>query len=245
MRDERIHANSTAWSEGRNALVGRAYRCAAMPDKTFSQRAALERIVDRGIESVLIPAGFARSRQLTWCRRESELTHVVALLTRRSTHDLQWGVVCREAVPFLWGREASEADIADAVMSGTPGTIRHPASCQSFRLEADNEAQECDAMVTGVADDMGVVEARLRAFHARRELREYLLLNRDRKDRRDFVVPANLPLKLYTAAVLAVIDQDACARSLAEQAVEELAGYKDDLTEARLARLTEAVRRLH
>ena len=54
--------------------------------------------------------------------------------------------------------------------------------------------------------DLRVTEERLREFQSRRDVREYLLLNRDRIDRRDFVIPANLPLKLFKASALAILD---------------------------------------
>jgi hypothetical protein len=61
------------------------------------------------------------------------------------------------------------------------------------------------------------------------------------KDRRAFVVPANLPLKLYTAAVLAVVDRDSEAVALVAEAEEALQRFSGALTKERINRLNSAV----
>ncbi|HXH80274.1 hypothetical protein [Nocardioides sp.] len=211
-----------------------------MSEVDLSRAAALRKIEADGIESVLLPAGFERTSNRSWCRRTPELQHVIALLSRRGRFDVQWGVVSPEAVPVLWGTDFRDGDVGAALMSGTPGTIHHPPECQSFRLDAATSADDAEQVASGVAADLGRVEARLRAFSSRKEVRSYLLLNRDPTDRRDFVIPANLPLKLFSAATLAVIDSDPAAAELISEAEDAMAPFKDDLSVARLQRLRAA-----
>ena len=73
----------------------------ATSDQGLRQPEALRRIVADGIEAILGPAGFERCGKLAWVRDAGELQHVVALLVRRSMHDVQWGVVSPGAVPYL------------------------------------------------------------------------------------------------------------------------------------------------
>lgn len=198
---------------------------------------ALHRVVDRGINDVLLPAGFDPVSKLSWCRSTGELRHVVELLSRRGTYVAQWGVVSPEATWFLWGRDGG-MDVGDAVMSGTAGSIRHPARAQSFRLDG---TVDTDVLAADVAADMVTIDRWLRRFETRADLRTYLMENRDRKDRREFVIPANLPLKLYTAAVLAVIDGAEDADDLVTDAAGELERFDDELSAGRLSRLKHAV----
>jgi len=46
--------------------------------------------------------------------------------------DVQWGLVCPELVEVMWGLPYASFDIGQAIVSGTPSTIRHPARAQSF-----------------------------------------------------------------------------------------------------------------
>lgn len=78
---------------------------------------------------------------------------------------------------------------------------------------------------------------RLEAFPNRRAVREYLLRNRDPIDQRDFVIPANLPLKLLTAATLAVLDEDADVCALLPEVEAAMLRYSDEMSSRRLARL--------
>ena len=215
-----------------------------MTEKMISRVAALRQLTAEGIEAVLIPAGFDPQGQGAWVRRTLELQHVIALLARRGMYDVQWGIVSPEAVPFLWGASTELGDVGAAVVSGTPGTIHHPAACQSFRLEASVTTDAVREISAGLSLDLGQVEQRLRAFSTRRELRGYLMLNRDAKDRRDFVIPANLPLKLFTAATLAVIDADPDACELVADAEQAMAHFTDDVSVSRLRRLRDASAKL-
>jgi hypothetical protein len=210
--------------------------------ESLPRQASLRRIVSEGIEPVLVSAGFERVRKSTWARHRSELVHVVALLSRRESYTVQWGVVSAGAVEFLWGRLPEKVDVGDSVMAGTPGTIRHPAACEFFQLGPENDEARIESVIASIPNDMRVVEARLREFDTRRQLRSYLMENRNPKDGRDFVIPAQLPLKLYTAAVLAAIDRDPDAVSLAEEAETALQPWiRAELTRERIRRLKSAV----
>ncbi|MDP9886080.1 hypothetical protein J2W21_003605 [Sinomonas atrocyanea] len=209
----------------------------ALSDQELRGAEALRRIVADGIEAILRPAGFEPCAKLAWIRGAGELQHVVALLVRRGMYDVQWGVVSPEAVPFLWGRPAQRGDVGDAVLSGTPGTVHHPPAAQSFRLEPTVRLGAVSKISAGLSVDMGRVEQRLSGFSSRRELRTYLMANRDAKDRRDFVIPANLPLKLFVATALAIIDGDQMACGLLAETEHAMAPYKDEISTGRLERL--------
>jgi hypothetical protein len=210
----------------------------------LTHKVALGRIVCAGVEPVLLPAGFRKVGSLSWVRVEAELHHVIVLLGRRGMYDVQWSVVCPEAAAILWGRESILGDVGEAVMSGTPSTIRHPAAGQYFRLEDANDASSIEQIASSLLRDMRVVEERLRVFTTRRELRTCLVLNRDEKDRRDFVIPANLPLNLFIAASLAFLDADPAACDLVVEAEKAMSRYHDELSLARLSRLRSAAANL-
>ena len=193
-------------------------------------------LLEAGFGAVLAPAGFASSRdRRIWVRTEAEVEHVVALLNRRGSFDVQWGLVCPDVVDVMWGAPYKAFDIGQAIVSGTPSTIQHPAQAQSF--DAATLAAHTTSIVTGVREDLAVVETWTRPFRTRLDVRAYLLENRDPTDRRAFVIPAKLPLKLFTAAALAVADRDAIGCDLVREAEAALAPFKGDVTSGRLKRL--------
>ena len=55
---------------------------------------------------------------------------------------------------------------------------------------------------------------------------------------RGFIVPASLPLKLFTAATLAVLDGDVEAKNLIDEATTALNSSRGEITRSRLERLT-------
>lgn len=215
-----------------------------MIQQPLSRTTALRKITE-GIDALLSPAGFEPHGRSSWVRCTAELQHVIALLARRGTYDVQWGVVSPEAVPYLWGTPPELGDVGGAVMSGTPGTIHHPPARQSFRLDAEGASVDAvDLIAGGLSSDLERVQRRILAFSTRKELRDYLMLNRDAKDRRDFILPANLPLKLFVAAVLALVDEDPAALGLAQEAERAMGRFTDELSVARLQRLREGCSRL-
>jgi hypothetical protein len=193
-----------------------------------------------GGDAVLLPAGFVRGRGMNWIRREAELSHVINLSAPRGTYFVQWGVLAEGAAPIVWGHADRPDDVADALMAGTPSSIRHPAACSGFRLNDVNEREEVQRTAAALALDMGVVAERLRSFHTRRDLRLYLMSNRQRTDRRDFVIPAKLPLKLFHAATLAVLDGAPEAADLVAEAMSEMSS-SDDTAQSRGERLQAAL----
>ncbi len=197
----------------------------------------LKKVLSLGIEAVLIPAGFEHVGRRQWRRSTEQLEHVIEVLQRRGTYDVQWGVVSPELVWFLWGTEP-RGDVGDAALTGWPSGIKHPSNAQSFRLDGDSDP---DAIAVGLAEDMQVVEAWLRPFQTRADLRGYLLVNRDQNDPRGFVFPKSLSLKLYVAAALAVVDRAPDARDLVTEAEVQSTDFQDPLNRARSDRLTEAL----
>jgi hypothetical protein len=212
----------------------------------LTKRDALRTIVRDGIESVLLSEGFEASGNLNWVRDVGELKHVIALLSRRDWFDVQWGVVSPAVTSILWGPQIQDSsDIRYSAISGTPGTIRHPPACQSFELSNENDEKRIKDVTLAISNDIRVVEERLRVFITRRGLRDYLLENKSLKDRRDFIIPSGLPLKLLTAAALAVADDDWDAEALAAEAEYLFSRYDDPLVVERISRLRSAIGDAH
>lgn len=201
-------------------------------------QAALRRIVSEGIDPVLTSVGFSASRRrLTWVRSSDEVHHVIFVLRKRQFYDVQWGITVAGASEVLWGVPSDISDVGQAVMSGTPGSIRHPAPGQSWILESAIDQAALSKIVEAVRDDMQIVADRLVDFKTRRDVRKYLLQNREPIDDRDFVIPANLPLKLLTAATLALIDGDDEVCDLLPEVETQMAPFRDKLSHDRVARL--------
>jgi hypothetical protein len=199
-----------------------------------AKKRAIAAVVSEGVEPVLVPAGFGRlGRRRTWVRWTPELSHVISLEGRDGSLVAQWGVCCDEAVGVLWGAEAEAPDVRWAVLSGTPAGIRHPSPGSWIVLSA----VPSDDLLASVREAMGATEAYLGPFQTRRDIREYLLAERETKDRRGFVVPANLPLKLLVAATLAILDADPSAPNLTADAENSLSAFHDPLTAGRVSRL--------
>ncbi len=202
-------------------------------------------VCKEGLDSVLVPAGFvADTRKLTWVRLSQDVRHLVTILHRRKFYDLQWGVNTDGAAEIIWGASTDPKDVGQAVLSGTPSGIRRPAPGQSWTLESGVDRSKVEEIAAAVRDDAAVVAKRLEDFPNRKAVRNYLLENRNPIDQRDFVIPANLPLKLLTAATLAVLDRDAQACQLLPEVESAMARYSDDLSTSRLTRLRTAVRPL-
>ena len=208
--------------------------------ETISQQTALRRIVDHGIESVLVPAKFERAGKRTWIRHETELFHLIALGFRYGTYAIEFGIVSPEATDFVWGHPAKRADFGDVVMHGTPSDIRRPAACERFELGEQDEPAKIDEIARLVAQDIGAVATWLGQFKTRRQYRDYLLENRDPNSWNRFIIPSPV-LKLYIAAVLAVLDLDPAAVVLADEAEVALRPWKDRLNAERRRRLRAAI----
>jgi hypothetical protein len=184
------------------------------------------------------------ARPLTWVRYGAQVQHIIAVVKQRRFYNIQWGVACEEAATIVWDAIPDPTDVGYSVLGGTPGTIRHPAPGQYWTVTSDTSDDEVRALRDAVREDVAMVAERLRAFDSRRDVWTYLLENRDRKDPRDFLIPAHLPLKLLTAAALAAVDRDAVACTLLPEVETELSRYKDDLNHGRVARLRAATAEL-
>jgi hypothetical protein len=217
-----------------------------MTTATVSRSSALRLIVQRAGTRHLAPLGFVADGTRSWVRRTGELGHVIALTSRSHRYQVQWGVVSPEASPILfgsWAAGAREYDVAASVLTGSPGSLRHPAGCPSFRLDPEVETTLIDDVVETLPADLVLCASWLEPLQTRQDLRTFLLANRDDKDRRGFVVPAHLPLKLFTAATLAVLDDDPAADGLEAEARAALAPFADEITTSRLLRLAQLTAR--
>lgn len=199
--------------------------------------AGMRRVIDEAIDPVLRPRGFQRSgRRHVWVRGADGLNHVIVIIHRRRWYDIQWGVLAKGAAEVVWDTASNLTDVSQAVLSGTPGNIRHPAPGQSWTLEDLTPGPQASQTIEAVRADLEVVADHLVVFANRRQLRDYLLLNLDQVDQR-FVVPANLPMKLLVAATLAALDHDAAACGLLNSVEVVLAPYGDRLNRGRVSRL--------
>jgi hypothetical protein len=201
----------------------------------------MKRIAAIGLRDALSPFGFEPGKGLSWLRDTSELRHVIALVPSRGNHVVQWGVVSSEIVPLLWAEPVDDRGVAASAMTGGSSAIHQPPACPGFSLDAQVARHDIDEFGAALATDALRFEAWVHDFTTRRELRDYLLENRDDSDPRGFLIPSGLPLKLFTAAALAVIDRDPAACALIPEAEQALSIYRGDkATAARIRRLNEA-----
>ncbi|HEX7491190.1 MAG TPA: HEAT repeat domain-containing protein [Candidatus Limnocylindrales bacterium] len=207
----------------------------------LSHRTALNRIVAQGIESVLLPAGFNAVGKRLWVRRERELLHLVALGFRHGTYGIEFGIVSPEATDFLWGHPAKPSDFGDVVMHGTPGHIRWPAACENFAVGEQEDSLKIDEMAGLVAQDMDMVASWLAQFRTRRDYRDWLVEGPDANDGGGrFFIPSPA-LRVYIAAVLAVLDRDSKAGDLVDQAEIAMRPWNDRLNRERIGSLKAAL----
>jgi hypothetical protein len=207
----------------------------------LSHRTALNRIVAHGIESVLLPAGFNAVGKRLWVRQELELLHLVALGFRHGRYGIELGIVSPEATDFLWGHPAKSADFGDVVLHGTPGHIRWPAACENFAVGDQEDSLKIDVMAGLVAQDMDMVARWLAQFRTRRDYRDWLIEGPDAKGGGSrFFIPAPA-LRVYIAAVLAVLDQDPDAGDLVDQAEIAMRPWNDRLNRERIDSLKAAL----
>jgi hypothetical protein len=170
--------------------------------------------------------GFARIRRSrVWMRQDAELRHLCRVEARSDHVQVQWGVLSEVVVPQLWldpppdAGERVEYSAMTGWLANMPGHQR-----ESVAAAAD----------AGLAEQASAGAVWLRRFTRRADLVDYLLEVDDAKDRRGFVVPANLPLKLLTCAFLLDADGSPDARGVAARAVEHLGQQKDPLAQHRL-----------
>lgn len=215
-----------------------------MTDETFPRSSALRRIIRGAVTPSLVPRGFVLDGSRSWLRRTGELGHVIALTSRNGLFHVQWGVVCPEATPVLhgsWAAKARKFDVAASLMTGTSGALHRPPSCPFFRLGDVVASDVIDDVTSTLPADLDYCADWLEPLKTREDLRRFLLENREKKDRRGFIVPMNLPLKLFTAATLAVLDRDAEAKALVDAATTALKPFRGEITRSQLQRLADLV----
>jgi hypothetical protein len=185
----------------------------------LSRTDELAEILKKGITPVLEPAGFERVRQgLTWMRPRQGIFHLVNVSPRRGICDVFWGLVDPGSILPLYGVAARNDDFSLSVVQGTAATISHSARASWFDLE-DPDRPSVDDLSANLQHDMRIILPYLARFETRRDIRSYLLENRDEKDpRTEFIVPPSLGLKLLTAAALALADEDPAACDLIGEA---------------------------
>jgi hypothetical protein len=205
----------------------------------------VKRIADIGLRDSLSPFGFEAGKAVSWLRNTGELLHVIALVPSYGSRVVQWGVVSAEIVPMLWAEPIDDRSVAASAMTGVPSDIHHPPACSGFSLDAQVTQDQIEELGAALATDALRFEAWVRDFTTRRELRDYLLENRDVSDPRGFLIPSGLSLKLFTAAALAVADRDPAACGLIVETEQAMSVYRGDkATAARMRRLNEAAKDL-
>jgi len=162
--------------------------------------------------------------------------HQIAITARHEHYTAQWGVFVAELVPILYDVAADEADVSQAAVTGALSAVKYPSITTSLSSPESMAALD----VERVQEEVTEWASWMAGFDTRAAIREYLLQNRDATDRREFVVPAKLPLKLLTAAALAVADGDEGAEALVEEAAVALARFDGPTTAGRLQRLRAA-----
>ena len=97
-------------------------------------------------------------------------------------------------------------------------------------------------LAVAASADVRAVAEWLSPIRTRRDLREFLMLNRERQDRR-FTIPSSLTLKPFTVAALAVVDRDPEAKELLAEVEEAYGARTDKEARERVARLRDAASR--
>jgi hypothetical protein len=155
---------------------------------------------------------------------------------------MQWGVVVPEVTPIVFGQEGKPGDVAWSLMTDDASAVCHPPAAYSFEFSEESDDAEVAQLAVAASADARAVAEWLSPIRTRRDLREFLLLNRERQDRR-FTVPSSLTLKLFTAAALAVVDGDPEAKELLAETEQAFAPWTGEESRARMARLREAAGR--
>jgi hypothetical protein len=159
-------------------------------------------------------AGFRRKgRSGTWLRQANTLVHIVNFEQRAERLLTQWGVLDPALIPMLWPEQPADASerVAYSFMTGwlerLPGT-----ALQTPPLQGGPELQL-------IREDLRVAARWLSTFAQRRAACEYLLAEQKPTDRRGFIVPSMLPLKLTTCAFLSAVSGESSAAALAHKAL--------------------------
>jgi hypothetical protein len=211
---------------------------------TIVGKATARRLVFRdGVEALLAPMGYVKSGSTNWVRNEDEVQHVIAFPSRYGRYRLQWGVVVPEVTPIVFGQEGKPADVAWSLLTGHASVVQQPPAIGGFEFADQADSGEVARIAEAAAADAQAVANWLAPIRTRRDLREFLMLNRDRSDPRGFIVPSSLTLKLFTSAALAVVDGDPASKELLAETERAFAPWTDKQSQAQLVRLRRAARR--
>ena len=200
----------------------------------------LRRVLADGVDPALTRGGFARDgRRQVWVR-DDQVAHVVAIGKRYGTLSAQWGVYTPELAVVLWAAAPEPIDVAYSFMGGhMSGVIKTRADGfeigEAGTIERQGEKVSFDDFIPALQRDMGDMATWLKPLTTRATVRDYLLANRDATDRRGFIVPAKLPLKLLVCAGLAILDGAPEATSLTDEAIASLAPWNRDGQNVRVA----------
>jgi hypothetical protein len=209
---------------------------------TVSKAIARRMVFRDGVEAQLAPLGYARASSTSWVRDEGEVQHVIAYPSRYGTYRMQWGVVVPEVTSIVFGREGKLGDVAWSLMTDDASAVCHPPAAYGLEFSEESDSAEVTRIAEAAAADAQAVAEWLSPIRTRRDLREFLMLNRERQDRR-FTIPSSLPLKLFTSAALAVVDGDPASKELLAETERAFAPWTDEQSRAQLVRLREAARR--
>jgi hypothetical protein len=139
----------------------------------------------------------------------------------------------------MWG-DGDPRDISYNIMAGLPSDVLRATLGNGWSFTEATTNPEVLDIVNAIKSDLIAIAKWLERFDTRRGLWSYLLANRDPVDHREFTVPALLPMKLATAAALALSgnDQDGCA--LMPEVRSAMKGFRDKQSKERLQRLEQA-----
>jgi hypothetical protein len=211
---------------------------------TIVGKVTARRLVFRdGVETLLAPMGYVRSGSTNWVKSERELEHVIPFPSRYGRYLLQWGVVAPEVTPIVFGQAGKRGDVAWSLLTGHASVVQQPPAIGGFELADQADSGEVARIAEAAAADAKAAAEWLSAIRTRRDLREFLMLNRDSNDPRGFIVPSSFILKLFTAAALAVVDRDPASKQLLEETERAFAPWTDKQSQAQLIRLHEAASR--
>jgi hypothetical protein len=218
-------------------------------DLPFGQHSVVvnRSLIQRFVGESLADNAFARAgRSSVWRRETEQLVHLVRLEVSRGAALIQWGVMSEVLIDSLWCESPDKAlwDVGYSAMTGWLSGI--PGTALPVAVPIAEQVGEAESTLHALSDDVSIAAAWLAGFVRRSDLVSFLMAVDAPKDRRGFLIPTNLPLKLTTCAFLLAADNSASAMAMAKRALNELRPLideKDRLGQHRRSRLSEIARR--
>jgi hypothetical protein len=184
-------------------------------------------LAEEDVRSFVLPAldeaGFSRlGRSSVWRREPGDLVHLLQFQVRAARLRVQWGVLSLDVLDALWPDlpPSAGSDVAYSVMTGWLTSI--PGTTSPVDVEMPAATSEKEARLAPLSQDLRVAASWLRSFQRRPDVVDYLLAVQDPKDRRGFLVPSNLPLKLASCAFLLHADGATTAPAMAQRALDAM-----------------------